>query len=239
MRRRRREAAVTSDFTGERTDAERPAGTRPATTVTAPATTVTATAPATTVTAPAETVTAPAETVTAPAATVTAPARTVTAPTATVTVTTSEGRGAAAAAGAAAGAAAANAGSEESAPETPAAVPQPAVTAPESEGVPDWAWGLIGGALGAALAALVFWDRAPAGVGPAASGLRRRKPRVRGASETGVTGLEPAASGLTVRCSNQSELRPQRARREDGRRWAVTDLNRRPPACKAGALPLS
>src|SRR4030095_16080899 len=67
----------------------------------------------------------------------------------------------------------------------------------------------------------------------------------------GPTGLEPATSGLTGQRSNQSELRP----REDGslfrrrvalsqttqekRWWAVQDSNRRPPACKAGALPLS
>ncbi len=122
-------ASVPSVPTGERTEAQRPAATRPATTVTAPATTVTA--PATTVTAPAETVTAPGETVTAPAETVTAPARTVTAPATTVTVTTetSEDRaGAAAAAGAAAGAAAANAGSEEPEPATPAATPKPATS---------------------------------------------------------------------------------------------------------------
>ena len=57
-----------------------------------------------------------------------------------------------------------------------------------------------------------------------------------GPSGAGVTGLEPAASGLTVRCSNQSELHPHGA---GGGRWAVTGSNRRPPACKAGALPLS
>ena len=62
---------------------------------------------------------------------------------------------------------------------------------------------------------------------------RTRAPRLRGPREAGVTGLEPAASGLTVLRSNQLSYTP----RHSSERWAVTDLNRRPPACKAGALP--
>src|SRR5262245_58615692 len=41
--------------------------------------------------------------------------------------------------------------------------------------------------------------------------LNDEAPPVAGPSGTGVTGLEPAASGLTVRCSNQSELHPHGA----------------------------
>ncbi len=49
----------------------------------------------------------------------------------------------------------------------------------------------------------------------------------------GPTGIEPATSGLTGQRSNQAELRPHLLW------WAVQDLNLWPPACKAGALPLS
>ncbi len=35
-----------------------------------------------------------------------------------------------------------------------------------------------------------------------------KKPRLSGVFMTGATGLEPATSGLTVRCSNQAELHP-------------------------------
>jgi hypothetical protein len=69
----------------------------------------------------------------------------------------------------------------------------------------------------------------------------------RGASletEAGATGLEPATSDVTGRRSNQlnytpaNELRDYRTSPIPGK-WAQQDLNLRPPACKAGALPLS
>ena len=47
----------------------------------------------------------------------------------------------------------------------------------------------------------------------------------------GSTGLEPAASGVTGRRSNQLNYDPKW--------WAVQDSNLWQPACKAGALPLS
>ena len=71
----------------------------------------------------------------------------------------------------------------------------------------------------------------------------------------GVTGLEPATSGVTGRRSNQSELHPQRSSEARFRVlhgllgvkmqrevsgliwWAMTGSNRRPPRCKRGALP--
>jgi hypothetical protein len=37
---------------------------------------------------------------------------------------------------------------------------------------------------------------------------QRKAPHITGLSGTGATGLEPATSGLTVRCSNQAELHP-------------------------------
>ncbi len=93
-----------------------------------------------TVTAPAETVTT---TVAGPTETVTAPAQTVTEQAQTVTVTSAEDSGGAApaAAGAAAGAAAAQSKSSE------------------SDALPDWAWGLIGAALGAGVLGLVVYIR--------------------------------------------------------------------------------
>ena len=65
----------------------------------------------------------------------------------------------------------------------------------------------------------------------------------------GWTGLEPAASGVTGRRSNQLNYHPNcglanRSSRASSARvsegwWAVQDSNLRQPACKAGALPLS
>ena len=68
----------------------------------------------------------------------------------------------------------------------------------------------------------------------------------------GWTGLEPAASGVTGRRSNQLNYHPKRARSACaltrfggtasagvGWYWAVQGSNLRQPACKAGALPLS
>jgi hypothetical protein len=64
--------------------------------------------------------------------------------------------------------------------------------------------------------------------------------------EAGATGLEPATSGVTGRHSNQLNYAP--ATSPDNRtsqlcllynQWAQQVLNLRPPACKAGALPLS
>ena len=46
----------------------------------------------------------------------------------------------------------------------------------------------------------------------------------------GVTGLEPAASCVTGRRSNQAELHPRIW-------WAVRDSNSRPSRCKRDALP--
>ena len=51
----------------------------------------------------------------------------------------------------------------------------------------------------------------------------------------GWTGLEPAASGVTGRRSNQLNYHPN----EVLEWWAVQGSNLRQPACKAGALPLS
>ena len=81
----------------------------------------------------------------------------------------------------------------------------------------------------------------------------------------GPTGLEPATSGVTGRHSNQLNYDPVRpssayrpllsssysrrhaaftdgflvARTPEPPWWEVGDSNPRPPACKAGALPLS
>ena len=53
----------------------------------------------------------------------------------------------------------------------------------------------------------------------------------------GPKGLEPSTSGVTGRRSNQLNYDP--AFRAVQGWWEVGDLNPRPPACKAGALPLS
>ena len=77
----------------------------------------------------------------------------------------------------------------------------------------------------------------------------------------GVTGLEPAASGVTGRRSNRLSYTPLRAgarpeailscmygvgfaksrqgpdRQREAAWWAVTGSNCRPPGCKPGALP--
>ena len=67
------------------------------------------------------------------------------------------------------------------------------------------------------------------------SGVRKRRtPANARVPWTGVTGLEPATSGLTVLRSNQAELHPHG--RLDEVRWAVADSNCRPPVCKTGAL---
>jgi hypothetical protein len=63
-------------------------------------------------------------------------------------------------------------------------------------------------------------------------------------TEAGATGLEPATSDVTGRRSNQlnyapaNKLRDYRTSRAPSK-WAQQDLNLRPPACKAGAPPLS
>ena len=65
----------------------------------------------------------------------------------------------------------------------------------------------------------------------------------------GVTGLEPAASGVTGQRSNQTELHPQlevaniynlnpkHTSYKLKRWWAMTGSNRRPTRCKRVALP--
>ena len=60
----------------------------------------------------------------------------------------------------------------------------------------------------------------------------------------GSTGLEPAASGVTGRRSNQLNYNPAKRDRHITRSpdhqirwWAVQDSNLWQPACKAGALP--
>lgn len=76
----------------------------------------------------------------------------------------------------------------------------------------------------------------------------------------GLTGFEPAASCVTGRRSNQTELQPQYfyhsyllnehslyskvsfskfffIRSSKKLKWAVLDSNQRPPECKSGALP--
>ena len=47
----------------------------------------------------------------------------------------------------------------------------------------------------------------------------------------GLVGLEPTTPALSRRCSNQLSYRPVILW------WRMTGSNRRPPACKAGALP--
>ena len=65
----------------------------------------------------------------------------------------------------------------------------------------------------------------------------RRQRGLRGPeTETEMTGLEPAASALTGRRSNQLSYTSTHAPSE---KWAKRDLNPRPPVCKTGALPLS
>src|SRR5574337_1909760 len=54
----------------------------------------------------------------------------------------------------------------------------------------------------------------------------------------GPTGLEPATSGVTGRRSNRLNYDPERAMVSHCW-WAKEVSNLRPPACKAGALPLS
>ena len=49
----------------------------------------------------------------------------------------------------------------------------------------------------------------------------------------GVTGLEPAASGVTGRRSNQLSYTPYL-----DSWWAMTGSNRRPSRCKRDALPI-
>jgi hypothetical protein len=55
----------------------------------------------------------------------------------------------------------------------------------------------------------------------------------------GATRLELATSGVTGRRSNQLNYAPALGKTLISERawWAMTGLNRRPPACKAGALP--
>ncbi len=55
----------------------------------------------------------------------------------------------------------------------------------------------------------------------------------------GATRLELATSGVTGRRSNQLNYAPALGKSSNSERawWAMTGLNRRPPACKAGALP--
>ena len=56
----------------------------------------------------------------------------------------------------------------------------------------------------------------------------------------GWTGLEPAASGVTGRRSNQLNYHPKKSLGLlSETEWAVQGSNLRQPACKAGALPLS
>ena len=56
----------------------------------------------------------------------------------------------------------------------------------------------------------------------------------------GWTGLEPAASGVTGRRSNQLNYHPAIfSARHSADWWAVQDSNLRPAACKADAPPLS
>ena len=62
--------------------------------------------------------------------------------------------------------------------------------------------------------------------------------------KAGATGLEPATSDVTGRRSNQLNYAPANKLRDyrtswTANKWAQQDLNLRPPACKAGALPLS
>ena len=54
----------------------------------------------------------------------------------------------------------------------------------------------------------------------------------------GPTGLEPATSGVTGRRSNRLNYDPI-SLPLNGTWWAKEVSNLRPPACKAGALPLS
>ena len=56
---------------------------------------------------------------------------------------------------------------------------------------------------------------------------RRTAPRL------GLTGLEPVTPRLSSACSKPAELQAPRPN------WRQPGSNRRPPACKAGALPLS
>jgi hypothetical protein len=54
----------------------------------------------------------------------------------------------------------------------------------------------------------------------------------------GPDGLEPSTPRLSSACSNQLSYEPgERRICRRGRAWSRPDLNRRPPACKAGALP--
>ncbi len=55
----------------------------------------------------------------------------------------------------------------------------------------------------------------------------------------GWTRLELATSGVTGRRSNQLNYHPASSSQIGSTWWEVWDLNPRPPACKAGALPLS
>ncbi len=54
-------------------------------------------------------------------------------------------------------------------------------------------------------------------------------------SVAGLTGLEPATSGVTGRHSNRLSYNPSLFKRDLW--WAMTGSNRRHPPCKRGALP--
>ncbi len=53
----------------------------------------------------------------------------------------------------------------------------------------------------------------------------------------GVTGLEPAASCVTGKRSNQLSYTPKENMKEIKRWWAMTGSNCRPSRCKRDALP--
>ena len=61
---------------------------------------------------------------------------------------------------------------------------------------------------------------------------RRRHPAPRGSNAVVWNAITPAPAG-----SRRTQASPARDRRRNG--WRRSDSNRRPPACKAGALPLS
>ena len=65
--------------------------------------------------------------------------------------------------------------------------------------------------------------------------ILRFKEKKRG-KMAGVTGLEPATSGVTGQRSNQLSYTPFTQKKQW---WAMKDLNLRPSRCKRDALPLS
>ena len=97
----------------------------------------------------------------------------------------------------------------------------------------------------------------PQAVATCSEDVQPARKRAKASLMAGWTGLEPAASGVTGRRSNQLNYhpnlrtmgvvtlswvvqhlqRPPLARGENW--WAVQGSNLRQPACKAGALPLS